>query len=1243
MMRKKFAKFFPILVIVFLSLIISYKNFVPSTWLSGWDNLHPEFNLNLNFRRAIGAVWQEYQGVGLLGGMAHASDLPRVVILSILNVFLPAITLRYLWVFAMLVLGPLGVYKLIKNIIFAKDKSKFLANFASLTGSLFYLLNLATVQTFFTPYESFVSFYGLFPWLLFFALNYLKEPKKKNLLIFVIFSISATSAFYVQTLFIVYVVVLSIFLAEHLAKTKDIKNVLKLVGSLFVTNAFWLLPALYFAFTNASVVSHSKINSIATPETNLMNEAYGGIKDVALLKGFWLSYVDVDESLNYSFLMNDWRTFLGSGGLIQTAGLVIFVVSLLGISLSLIRKKPNWRISWALGFLLSIIMLMGNNPPFSGVFLLVSKSIPLFEEIFRSPFTKWSQAAALFYAIGLAFFIYSIKNILKVKFKLISFLIGLGLVYAMLVTVKPVFSGKLISGNVREEIPSEYFELYEFFGKAPKQARVAFFPVQTFWGWNFYSWNYRGSGFLWYGIEQPILDRAFDVWSKHNEDYYQEISTALYGEDSRAFKNVLTKYDVSYALLDTSVVMPERNNSILRFNEIESMLKGIGGELVFSKGSLKVYGLRESLDEKGFVYSPDGYVNIAANSDYARVDPLYKLFGSYSGTSKSPVYYPLINLYSEKQDNITFSEDNYGRTKITTSLTLDNGYRHLVTPALKESTKVAFPATVSFSGETVFIDFESPYEFGLGENRYYSSSLPKMEFSTNPFYQKIMVAIGEKTLELNQGDTEHTVIELESGKEFNVSIFDASDAKELNISNEFLNQQINKCWEREGVEGVLNVEKQSDVISMETKDAVGCMSFKLEGIGSTKTFLKVTQPFRSENSARPHFCVLKEGEQEKCENEEVFYDTSPRSSWSQVTREMILEGGTNYWLAVAGRPPDEEGKSWKIFYKPPEITYYPIIKDLLIKDTVWSSFKEEKKIKLNNNITNLTVSYISLGNEVDFSQGRQDIKNCDIFERGWIEKSTEQQVVSYSAGDGASLCDFKPIRDMFNNKPYLLRFVGENRSGRSIKVYLYNEESQRNDLEALLSTGRFDDSFIVLSWPNQQKNSYTLRLEARSFGKDASRNVLTSINYYPYPVDWLSSFRLEREGGGFSSLIDAELRAEDNSLQVSNVKKTGTYKYIADVEGDGVLVLSQGYNTGWIAFTFDNLSFINKAFPFLFGKKLEHIKYNSWANGWLIKQGQSDVQSVVIIFWPQYLEFAGFGVLLLAPFFFLKRRSREKS
>jgi hypothetical protein len=39
---------------------------------------------------------------------------------------------------------------------------------------------------------------------------------------------------------------------------------------------------------------------------------------------------------------------------------------------------------------------------------------------------------------------------------------------------------------------------------------------------------------------------------------------------------------------------------------------------------------------------------------------------------------------------------------------------------------------------------------------------------------------------------------------------------------------------------------------------------------------------------------------------------------------------------------------------------------------------------------------------------------------------------------------------------------------------------------------------------------------------------------------------------------------------------------------------------------------------------LDHVKVNSWANGWFVPEGQ---QMTVIIYWPQYLEY--FGLLVL--------------
>ena len=58
----------------------------------------------------------------------------------------------------------------------------------------------------------------------------------------------------------------------------------------------------------------------------------------------------------------------------------------------------------------------------------------------------------------------------------------------------------------------------------------------------------------------------------------------------------------------------------------------------------------------------------------------------------------------------------------------------------------------------------------------------------------------------------------------------------------------------------------------------------------------------------------------------------------------------------------------------------------------------------------------------------------------------------------------------------------------------------------------------------------------------------------------------------------------------------------------------------------------NTLFPFLGGKELkEHVLVNNWANGWIIDSEKFKVQSskFVIVFWPQYLEYLGFVILIL--------------
>ena len=92
-------------------------------------------------------------------------------------------------------------------------------------------------------------------------------------------------------------------------------------------------------------------------------------------------------------------------------------------------------------------------------------------------------------------------------------------IIALLAYSLPSFQGNFLYKRTRLTIPKDYFQLFTFLSSQDTKSRILNLP-QGGQGWTPYNWGYSGSGFLWYGIEQPILDRAFDVWSNFNENYY---------------------------------------------------------------------------------------------------------------------------------------------------------------------------------------------------------------------------------------------------------------------------------------------------------------------------------------------------------------------------------------------------------------------------------------------------------------------------------------------------------------------------------------------------------------------------------------------------------------------------------------------------------------------------------------------------------------------------------------------------
>ncbi|MCJ7740771.1 hypothetical protein MUP32_05685, partial [Candidatus Microgenomates bacterium] len=215
--KLKDPEFATLFIFHLIFVIILIVNFPTGKFFIGWDALNPEFNLALNFKRVFSAFWQENQGLGLLGGHGFAAVLPHNLITLFLSIFLPLEAIRPAFTFLSLYFGGLGMYLLSKLLLVrvieeVENIPKSMAYFGALLASLFYMLNLGTLQMFYIQLEAFVFHFMALPWLLLITIKTLQAPNRKNLLFFFLINFFATGQGFIPPLFVAYMFALTIFL-----------------------------------------------------------------------------------------------------------------------------------------------------------------------------------------------------------------------------------------------------------------------------------------------------------------------------------------------------------------------------------------------------------------------------------------------------------------------------------------------------------------------------------------------------------------------------------------------------------------------------------------------------------------------------------------------------------------------------------------------------------------------------------------------------------------------------------------------------------------------------------------------------------------------------------------------------------------------------------------------------------------------------------------------------------------------
>ncbi|PIP52843.1 hypothetical protein COX08_04230 [Candidatus Beckwithbacteria bacterium CG23_combo_of_CG06-09_8_20_14_all_34_8] len=623
-------------------------------------------------------MWQESFGLGNLGGMGHAAELIRQIIILPFVLILPNSLIRYLWQFGTLLLGGLGARRIISYLKLDSsiEERSSNCNIGATFGAIFYLLNIGTLQVFYLPQEPFTAFFGFLPWLLYYDLKVMRDTRKPWLRLIVLHLLATTIAF-VQTLFLVYMVILVIFTLLHIYKsfiTKDkirtqfnnsFTTSIKLWLLIIIVNLFWLLPVVYFTITNSQITVNSKINQIATQETNLRNQAFGTLGNIATLRGYWFDYTDFNKYGDLIYLLDYWQHYLNQIPLIGIQILFILFF-LLGLIL-LVRSNNYWKEAIIVFLMINTFMLLGNQSVFGFITDLMQKNVPLFSQIFRSPFTKWIIPLSLIYSIFLGWGInWVYKKVSSFSSKL-GKIIPTSFIILIIIYAWPTFNGHFFYQALKQNIPTDYFELFKFFDKVDSSTRIATLPQHYYWGWEWYKWpqsignGYRGSGFLWYGLKQPVLDRAFDVWSSENEQYYWELSRALNTQDTELLTNVLNKYDVDWILLDRYLVNRSSDNPF-EFEKIDKWLLGTPN-IVKEKtiGGLIIYTVNKNSYKQQFI---SGLHNVPVTDNkfiHSWEDRAYNNLGDYKyNQQKNPQYiYPFPSLFTNKlQSNIEFGIKN---------------------------------------------------------------------------------------------------------------------------------------------------------------------------------------------------------------------------------------------------------------------------------------------------------------------------------------------------------------------------------------------------------------------------------------------------------------------------------------------------------------------------------------------------------------------------------------------------------
>lgn len=799
---------FPLLILFVVVLILSFSNIKPGTYFSGWDNSHPEFNLLTFTKRIISGAWVEFQGTGAPASQSQLAEIPRLPLIYLLKLILPNNLIRYVFTFVMVLIGGLGMYCYIEKFWFTDIPEK-LNKILSLLAGIFYILNIISLQQFFINFEMYSVEFAFFPWVLISLHLLVKNMNKKNLILLVLFQLLFAPTGFVPTVFyfayffwLVYFFFLNL---EFNNFFKTVKKTLVIFLLIFFINAFWIIPNLYYVVNNSHYVQESRGNQLFNME------AISSVKEAASLYNFLtgIHYLFTWKDFNFSEkqyepIFKPWINHLTQP--IVTFFLIICqVFNFAGFFYILFNKKKGVK-KIGIIFIYSIISI------FIWMGLFLPENIINFiykfgavKEAFRNPFTKLSNYYSFFITILIFSTIESIIiQLLKIKHKFLSHLtINILLIFFVILfsySFVPSFKGYFINPKLKVSFPQEYFELFSFLNKMPKNFRILELPFYSYAGWLYYDWQhlkkdngYQGMGFYLFGMNQSLITPDHARWTEATDFLYHELKYALNSNNHELFQNLLNKYLVNLIIVDET---SKWANLYYDHQKIYQLINKLNYPLIWKKNFLRVYQvipkLNISLSDSGIIIPKK--INFAHGIiDRVQKDIIYELRGDYINKriDQSDYIFPFSDLYQLKINNIEFRKNGISVSK---EIALNKNYNYLVKiPTNKDEIFQTFTKFIYNDG-VINIIFPK-ITLKISNKEYLINNNYEIKLDTKKSSESIIVGVNEKLFEINNNDEFFLVLDLYQNKK-NIIYYlpkkQAPSFADQNLTNNYLAFEINK-------------------------------------------------------------------------------------------------------------------------------------------------------------------------------------------------------------------------------------------------------------------------------------------------------------------------------------------------------------------------------------------------------------------------------------------------------------------